>query len=93
MTVTLALPAFAMSLAEILAVIVVLFTKVLYRPDPFHETIAPLTKPVPLTVNVKVAPPALVLDGLIDVRVGAAGPLLLVAVPSKRTGLTPMVTS
>ena len=81
-----------MSLAEILAVIVVLFTKVLYRPDPFHETIAPLTKPEPLTVSVKVAPPALVLDGLIDVSVGAGLPLS-VAVPSKRIGLGPMVTS
>jgi hypothetical protein len=47
-----------MSLAEIAAVIVVLFTKVLARTDPFQDTIAPLMKPEPLTIRVKPAPPA-----------------------------------
>jgi hypothetical protein len=38
--------------------------KVVVRFDPFHRTTEPLTKSLPLTVNVKLGPPAVVLEGL-----------------------------
>lgn len=57
-TVTLAVPTLAMSVAGIAAVNCVALTKVVVRGLPFHCTVEPLTKLLPLTVKVKAAPPA-----------------------------------
>src|SRR4030042_2052634 len=57
-TVTLAVPAVAMSAARIEAVTCVELTYVVVRSVPFQRTTEPLTKLVPLTVRVKPAPPA-----------------------------------
>src|SRR4029450_6337509 len=57
-TVTLAVPAAAMSAAPIWAVSLVLFTKLVGRALPAHCTTEPGIKPSPLTVSVKAAPPA-----------------------------------
>jgi len=62
-TVTLAVPAVAMSAAVIAAVNCVLLIKVAIRSVPFHLTIEPLTKFDPLTVSVKAGPPAVVEGG------------------------------
>src|SRR5262245_55415112 len=77
-TVTLAVPADATSVAGIVAVNCVALTKIVVRVLPFHRTLEPLTKPVPLTVNVKPALPAMVAFGEIDVIAGAG--LLIVNV-------------
>ena len=70
-TVTEAEPALAISLAEMLAVSCVLDTKVVVRSAPFQRTVdAPFTNPVPFTVSVNAAPPAVVEDGFKLVRVG-----------------------
>ena len=70
-TVTLAVPAVAMSAALMLAVNWVLDTYVVARSDPFQRTVdAPLIKPVPFTVRVKSGPPAVADAGLILVMVG-----------------------
>ena len=69
-TVTMAVPAVAMSAAVIMAVTFVAFTKVLVRLDPFQFTIDVETKLVPVTVRVKAAPPAVVLLGESAVAVG-----------------------
>ena len=55
-----------------------LLTKVVVRSDPFHRTTDPETNPEPLTVSVKVAPPAVALDGESEVIDGAG--LLMVKV-------------
>jgi hypothetical protein len=57
-TVTWAVPAVAMSDAGIATVNRVAETYVVVRLAPFHHTAEPLTKPVPLTVSVNAAPPA-----------------------------------
>ena len=62
-TVTLDVPAVATSLAGIAAANCVALTNEVVRALPFHCTVAPLTKFVPLTVRVKFAAPANVLDG------------------------------
>ena len=62
-TVTLAVPAAAMSLAGIDAVNCAALTKVVARSDPFHRTAESATKFVPITVNVKAEPPAVAEDG------------------------------
>ena len=57
-TVTWAVPATAVSAAGIAAVNRVAETNVVVRFAPFHCTTKPLKKPLPLTVSVKAAPPA-----------------------------------
>src|SRR5204863_9190581 len=70
-TVTLAMPAAARSVAGIAAVSWVALTKVVVRVAPFHLTVLPLTKPVPATVSVKAGPPTRALLGVRPVSVGA----------------------
>src|SRR6267143_5645078 len=70
-TVTEAVPVVAMSAAVIVAVSWMALTNVVVRAAPFHCTVLPLTKPLPLTVSVKAAPPAVALVGDTDVSVGA----------------------
>ena len=62
-TVTLAVPAVAISEANIAAVICVLLTKFVALGTPLKFTAAPLTKPMPLTVSVNGAEPATALEG------------------------------
>jgi hypothetical protein len=62
-TVTRAVPAEAMFAAGTDAVSFSLPTKVVASATPFHLTIAPETKPVPLTVRVNPDPPGAVLMG------------------------------
>src|SRR5258708_7171592 len=70
-TVTLAVPAAAMSAAVIAAVSWMVLTKVVVRAAPFHCTVVePFTNPVPLTVSVKAAPPTVALVGTSAVIVG-----------------------
>jgi hypothetical protein len=59
MTVTVAVPTLAMSVAEIAACKVVLETKVVVRAEPFHCTTEEDTKLEPVTVRVKAASPAM----------------------------------
>src|SRR5438309_1013735 len=77
-TVTEAVPVAAMSAAGIAAVSCVALTKVVVRAAPFHWTVAPFTKPLPVSVSVKPAPPTMALDGDSVVSVGAG--LLIVKV-------------
>jgi hypothetical protein len=77
-TVTLAVPAVAMSAARIEAVSRVEETYVVVRSAPFHLTTEPETKFVPLTVRVKADPPAVADEGLRLVVVGTG--LLVVKV-------------
>jgi hypothetical protein len=69
-TVTLAVPAVAMSEARIEAVSCVDETKLVLRSKPFHLTTEPEMKLVPLTMSVKAAPPAVAEVGLRFVVVG-----------------------
>jgi hypothetical protein len=69
-TVTFAVPAVAMSLDEIVAVIWLALTKLVVRLLPFHCTVDPCTKPEPLTVRVNPGPPAIELDGATEVPIG-----------------------
>src|SRR5215469_12680500 len=62
-TVTEAVPAVAMSEAGTLAVNCELLTKVVLSGLPFQSTVAPETKPVPLTVSLNPAPPGLTASG------------------------------
>ena len=69
-TVTAAVPLPAMSAPLIVAVKRVADSKVVGRSSPFQRTVDPDTKPAPLTVRVKLGPPAAVdvgLSELIDV--------------------------
>jgi hypothetical protein len=75
-TVTWAVPATAMSEAGIAAVNRVVETYVVVRFAPFHWMMEPLTKPVPLTVSVKAAPPAARVDGL-RLEIAGTGGLLI----------------
>jgi hypothetical protein len=77
-TVTLAVPAVAISAAVIAAVSCVPLTYVVVRSEPFHLTIEPLTKLVPFTVSVKAPPSAVAEDGLRLVIAGAG--LLMVKI-------------
>ena len=77
-TVTVRVPAVAISVAEILAVIRVEETNVVVRFDPAHCTTELVVKPVPLTVRVKAGWPAFRDVGLIEEIVGTA--LLIVKV-------------
>ena len=69
-TVTLAVPAVAMSAAVIAAVNWVPLTYVVGRSEPFQRTTELPMKPVPLTVSVKAGPPGVAEDGLRPVMVG-----------------------
>lgn len=69
-TVTGIVPAVAMSAARILACNWVGETKVVTRSVPFHRTLAPETKSVPVTVRVKGMSPAVAKEGL---RLAMAG--------------------
>ena len=53
-----------------LAVSCVALTNVVGRLAPFQVTVAPLTKPLPVTVSVKAGPPAGALDGASPVMRG-----------------------
>ena len=77
-TVTVAVPAVAMSAAVIAAVNFVVLTNVVVLAAPLNFTTDVDTKPVPFTVRVKAAPPAVALVGERDVSVGAG--LLMVKV-------------
>ena len=69
-TVTLAVPAEAISLAGIAAVSCVALTKVVVRALPFHRTVEPLMKFDPFTVRENAAPPVVAEFGLIVVMAG-----------------------
>jgi hypothetical protein len=71
-TVTLAVPAVAISEANIVVVICVLLTKVVALGAPLKLTMAPLKKPTPLTVSVNGAEPATALEGERELIVGTA---------------------
>ena len=77
-TVTVAVPAVAISAAVIAAVNCVALTNVVVLAAPLNFTTDVDTKPVPLTVRVKAAPPAVALVGEREVTVGAG--LLMVKV-------------
>jgi hypothetical protein len=77
-TVTLTVPAVAISAAVIAAVNCVALANVVVLAAPFNFTTDVDTKPVPLTVRVKAAPPAVALAGEREVSVGAG--LLMVKV-------------
>jgi len=77
-TVTVAVPAVAISAAVIAAVNCVALTNVVVLAAPLNFTTDVGTKPVPLTVRVKAAPPAVALAGDREVAVGAG--LLMVKV-------------
>ena len=70
-TVTLAVPAAAMSLAGIVAWTCVLLVTVVARAAPFQRTSAPSKKSLPFTVNVNPVLPATARGGERLVRVGA----------------------
>ena len=62
-TVTFAVPAVAMSEANIAAVICVVLIKVVALLDPLNCRLAPFTKPEPLTISVNAAEPATMVVG------------------------------
>ena len=78
-TVTLAVPAVAMSVARIAAVSWVVLTNVVVRSVPFHLTTELEIKFVPLTVRVKAVPPAVADVGLrlVVVGTGLSGTLIV----------------
>ena len=78
MTVTLAVPAVAISAAVIAAVNCVALTNVVVLAAPLNFTTDVDTKPVPFTVRVKAAPPAVALVGEREVSIGAG--LLMVKI-------------
>ena len=77
-TVTLTGPAVAISAAVIVAVICAEPTTLLALATPLNFTTEPDTKPVPFTVRMKLAPPAVALVGESEDVVGAG--LLIVKV-------------
>jgi hypothetical protein len=79
-TVTDAVPMLAISTAVIAAVTCVAFTNVVERALPFHCAAEELMKFVPLIVSVKAAPPAAVVFGESEVRVGNGFAALIVNV-------------
>src|SRR5437016_56670 len=76
--VTCAVPDEAMSADVMAAVIWLPEMKLVERAEPFHLTVAPLTKLLPLTVNVNAGPPAVAELGLKVVSVGGLAELLTV---------------
>src|SRR5579864_9748801 len=80
-----------MSTAVICAVRTVALVNEVVRLVPFHCTVDPETNPVPLTVNVKVAPPTVAVEGESVVIVGSGGLIVKVAaleVPPPGAGFT-----
>jgi hypothetical protein len=69
-TLTAAVPAVAMSAAEMAALSCVLLTKVVGRSAPFQRTTELLMKRVPFTVKVKAGPPAVTLSGESEIMNG-----------------------
>ena len=67
-----AVPAVAISGANIAAVICVVLTNVVALVEPLNCTLAPFTKPAPLTVRVNAAEPAIAVAGDNEVTVGTA---------------------
>jgi len=63
-TVILSVPGDAIRLADTNAVNCVALTYAVDSPNPFQSTTAPEANPLPFTVNVNAAPPAVVLEGL-----------------------------
>ena len=78
-TVTAAVPLAAMSAAVMAACKLVLETKVVERVLPFHWTVDVGMKFVPVTVNVKPAPPATAELGFKDATVGVGLPIVKVS--------------
>jgi len=76
-TVTLTVPAVAMSAAVMAAVTCVPLTNVVVRFAPLNCTVAPLAKPVPFTVSVKPTPPVVTLAGEREVMVRFDGLLIV----------------
>ena len=70
-TVTVTVPPSRRSPAAIDAVSCAVLTNVVARSAPFHRTTDVETKPLPLTVSVNGAPPAVVLDGATEPIEGA----------------------
>jgi hypothetical protein len=89
-TVTLAVPAVAIRLADTVAVSCVALTKVVVSTPPFHWTCEAWTKPVPVTVSVKSAVVAVVDAGLRAVAVGVG---LLIGRVSEFDKTPPEVTT
>lgn len=75
---TLAAPGDAMSAAEIAAHNREAVTKIVGLADPFHRTVAPLTKSLPTTVRVNARPPEILRDGLRPVMAGTGVMLIFV---------------
>jgi hypothetical protein len=69
-TVTEAVPGAVTSVAGIAAVREVEVPKVVGRSEPFHRTVEPETKPLPVTVRVNAGEPATALVGLIELVAG-----------------------
>jgi hypothetical protein len=69
-TATFTVPAVAISAAAIAAVTCVALTNVVALAAPLNFTAEPDTKPVPFTVRVKAALPAVALGGTIEISVG-----------------------
>jgi hypothetical protein len=67
----------------------VVLTNVVVRFAPFHRTTELLMNPLPLTVSVKAAPPAVALEGEIEVMAGtgARGLVIVPPVPVIATAL------
>jgi hypothetical protein len=84
-TVTLAVPAVAMSVAVIVAFNWVALTYVVVRLDPFHCTTEPVEKFDPVTVRAPPAPPAVVLVGDSELM---AGTLVVVFCAQAASGAT-----
>lgn len=89
-TVTLAVPAVAISVAKIVAVTSVELRKVVARLELFHWTVAPFTKLLPFTVRVSPAPPTVALVGESEL---ADGTRLSTANGSGFDGATPGLTT
>ena len=92
-TVTLTVPAVAMSDAGTEAVSLLAELKVVVKAAPFHLTVAPLRKLLPFTVSLNAEPPAVALLGLIEEIVGGLLALVMVKVkaleaPPPGAGLT-----
>src|ERR1039458_869341 len=87
-TVNLAVPGAAMSLAGTGAVSLIALRKVVVSALPFHFAVAPETKFVPLIARVKPGPPALAELGLKVVIVGVRGLIVKVAPGDVPLGVT-----
>ena len=97
-TVTLAVPAVAMSAAGTEAVSLLAETKVVVSAAPFQLTVAPLRKLLPFTVSLNEAPPAVALLGLIEEIAGGLLALVMVKVraldvPPPGAGLTTVMVA